>query len=116
MATLNIRALPLKTRQANRDAVYRAMYLDPQAYAANLRRLYDTDADARDTIVRHILGTRANANKVARAGQLIAEKVYQCPSEWAAQSWHKLTQLQKFTIDNAVRDALGELPAVVKTK
>lgn len=116
MATLNIRALPLKTRQANREAVYRAMWRDPQAYAANLHRLYDTDADARDTIIRHILSRNAQTNKIARAGQLIAEKVYQCPGEWAAQSWHKLTQLQKFTIDNAVRDALGELPAVVKTK
>lgn len=115
MTSLNIRALPLKTRQANRNAVYRAMYLDPQEYAANLRRLYDIDPDARDTIVRHILGN-SRCNKVARAGQLIAEKVYQCPGEWAAQSWHKLTQLQKFTIDKAVHDALGELPAVVKTK
>ena len=114
MATINIRALPLATRQANRDAVYRAMYLDPQAYAANLRRLYDTDADARDTIIRHILGRNARTNKVARAGQLIAEKVYQCPGEWAAQSWHKLTWLQKFTIDNAVNDVLKALPPVVK--
>ena len=114
MATLNIRALPLATRQANRDAVYRAMYLDPQAYAANLRRLYDTDADARDTIVRHILAKNAQTNKVARAGQLIAEKVYQCPGGWAAQSWHKLTQIQKFFIDKAVHDALNLLPPVVK--
>ena len=115
MTTVNIRALPLKTRQANRDAVYRAMYLDPQAYAANLRRLYDTDTDARDTIVRHILGN-SRCNKVARAGQLIAEKVYQCPGEWAAQSWHKLTWLQKFTIDTEVHKALSLLPPVIKTK
>ena len=113
MTTLNIRALPLATRQANRDAVYRAMYLDPQAYAANLRRLYDTDADARDTIVRHILG-QTRCNRVARAGQLIAEKVYQCPGKWAAQSWHKLTQLQKFTIDTEVHKALSLLPPLVK--
>lgn len=116
MATLNIRALPLATRKANRDAVYRAMYLDPQAYAANLRRLYDTDADARDTIIRHILSRNAQTNKVARAGQLIAEKVYQCPGKWAAQSWHKLTDLQKFTIDTEVRKALSLLPPVIKTK
>ena len=115
MATVNNRALPLATRQANREAVYRAMYLDPQAYAANLRRLYDTDADAHDTIIRHILA-RPRCNRVARAGQLIAEKVYQCPGEWAAQSWHKLTQLQKFFIDKAVHDALNLLPPVVKTK
>lgn len=114
MATLNIRALPLATRQANRQAVYEAMRDDPQGYAANLRRLYDTDADARDTIIRHILAKNAQTNKVARAGQLIAEKVYQCPGEWAAQSWHKLTALQKNTIDAEVYRALSLLPPLVK--
>jgi len=108
MSTINIRALPLATRQANRDAVYTAMYRDADAYAAHLQTLYDTDSDAKQRITR-ILAARANANKVAQAGQLIAEQCYQCPGEFAAQAWHKLTTLQKFTIDSAVHRALSLL-------
>lgn len=101
----NLYALPLAVRQANREAVRQAMANEPYTYA---RKLSGILSDAFDgPTARRNIGA-PNANRIARAGQMVAEKFYRCPGSWAAQAWHKLTAEQKRIIDGAFAEVLRE--------
>lgn len=101
----NIHTLPLAVRQANREAVREAMANEPYTYA---RKLSGILSDAFDgPTARRNIGS-PNANRIARAGQMVAEKFYRCPGSWAAQAWHKLTAEQKRVIDGAFAEVLRE--------
>jgi hypothetical protein len=97
----NLNALPLATRQKNRQAVQTAMATDPKAYVRHFVRMLQTDEER----VRLALGPK-NANRIARAGQMVAAEIYHCPGNFAASAWKKLTWLQQRTIDGAFADAL----------
>lgn len=99
----------LAKRQAARAAVAESMAQWPYTYAAELRRLYDTRQDLRWEIQRDVLLVRKGANLAARAGWIIAQNVYGCPREFAAQAWHSLTPMQRHIIDIAVLKAVRAL-------
>lgn len=101
----NLYTLPLAVRQANREAVRQAMADEPYTYARKLSGLLSDAFDG--PMARRNIGT-PNANRIARAGQLVAEKFYHCPGSWAAQAWHKLTAEQKRGIDGAFAEVLRE--------
>lgn len=100
----NLYNLPLATRQANREAVREAMADMPAVYGGYLRALV---AAMNESERKRVFSTR-QANRVARGGQLVAEKIYQCPGAWAAQAWKSLTAGQRYIIDREVGAVLGE--------
>lgn len=101
----NLYALPLAERQAAREKVHQAMADEPHTYARKLSGLLSDAFDG--PVARRNIG-RPNANRIARAGQMVAEKFYRCPGGWAAQAWHKLTAEQKRIIDGAFAEVLRE--------
>ena len=101
----NINTLPLAVRQANREAVREAMANEPYTYARKLSGILSDVFDG--PMARRHIGA-PNANRIARAGQMVAEKFYRCPGGWAAQAWHKLTAEQKRVIDSAFAEVLRE--------
>lgn len=105
----NAYALPLAERQANRETVRVEMAERPEAYAANLRKLYETNSEARQLVDRDILKARKGTNTVARAGQLVASEVFHCTGSWAAEAWHKLTRYEQGIIDAAFEREIERL-------
>jgi hypothetical protein len=81
----------------------------PHTYAAQLSRLYATTPELRWEIHRDVLRARKGANIAARAGWIIAQNVYGCPPNFAAQAWHRLTAMEKHIIDIAVLKAVRAL-------
>lgn len=101
----NLYALPLAVRQAHRESVYQAIVHEPHTYARKLSGILSDVFDG--PMARRNIGL-PNANRIARAGQMVAEKFYRCPGSWAAQAWHKLTAEHKRVIDGAFAEVLRE--------
>lgn len=110
----DVETQPLAHRQAARQAYHEAMRDDPDTVAERVGWLiagnYGFGACLR---AKRIKEARANANRVAQFGQLIAALEWMCPAGFACQAWGRLTAAQRERVNAALLRAIEETDCAI---
>ena len=100
------------TRHEKRDAMqeyYLSMKREPELIAERVRWLLDGNYGyGAMKAAWKIVGLSERANKHAQLGNIIAALDWNCPREYAARAWVKLTSAEKEKLRRAIVDVMED--------